>query len=153
MSYFCEHSSWPRSNLEGPDSITSFVYYVSVAVCLFGCMCVCVCVWTGEDAGIRGIVQYVTFSKTYHFSGVKLIAWTIRSTAKDAANVTRCHGLVPKKKMSKFVDEITRLSLWIFYADRPVYIYDITLIWLIHFVNELTSNDAVNSNTFTVNGL
>jgi len=36
--------------------------------------CVCVCVWTGEDAGIRGIVQYVTFSKTYHFSGVKLIA-------------------------------------------------------------------------------
>ena len=41
-----------------------------------------------------------------------------------------------QEKMSKFVDEITRLSLWIFYADRPVCIYDITLIWLIHFVNE-----------------
>ena len=58
-----------------------------------------------------------------------------------------------QEKMSKFVDEIMRLSLWIFYADRPVYIYDITLIWLIHFVNELTNNDAVNSNTFTMNGL
>jgi len=34
-----------------------------------------------------------------------------------------------QEKMSKFVDEIMRLSLWIFYADRPVYIYDITLIW------------------------
>ena len=63
-----------RSYIEGPDSITSFVYYyVSVAVWVFGCMCVCVC-RRGEDAGIRGIVQYVTFSKTYHFSGVKLIA-------------------------------------------------------------------------------
>jgi len=45
----------------GSNSITSFVYYyVSVAVCVFGCMCVCV--EGEEDSGIRGIVQYVTFS-------------------------------------------------------------------------------------------
>ena len=42
---------------------------------------------------------YAYFLKTYHFSGEKLIAWTIRSTAED----TQCkrysnHGLVLKRR-------------------------------------------------------
>ena len=58
----------------GSNSISScFVhYYVSVAVCVFGCMCVSV--EGEEDAGIRGIVQYVTFSIDVSFFRCKIIA-------------------------------------------------------------------------------
>ena len=59
--------------LRGP--IVSPILYIIMCPWLYAYLDACVCVCgRGEDAGIRGIVQYVTFSKTYHFSGVKLIA-------------------------------------------------------------------------------
>ena len=58
--------------LRGP--IVSPVLYIIMCPWLYAYLDACVHVWTREDAGIIGIVQYVTFFKTYHFSGVKLIA-------------------------------------------------------------------------------
>ena len=47
---------------------------VCVCVCACVCVCVCVCVFVQgeEDAGIRGIVQYVTFSIDVSFCRCKI---------------------------------------------------------------------------------
>ena len=79
----------------------------------------CICVFSKDVSFFRWKINSVNYKKHSGRYSVQTLleSWT---------------GTKEEKK--KFIDATPRLSLGIFYADHPVYIFDFTLIRLIHFV-------------------
>ena len=72
-------------------------------------------------------VQYVTFSKDVSFFRWKINSVNYKKHSGEYMQTLPQSWTGTQEEKSKFVDATTRLSLWIFYADRPVNIFDVTL--------------------------
>ena len=121
----------------------------ALAIWVLGCIYVCVCVWRGRGP-IRGIVQYVIFSIDVSFFAWKINRVNYKKHSGRWLQTTLTESWTgTQEEKSKFVDATrhhARLSLWIFYADRSVYIFD--LHWSDWYVLSTMGYDAVNKNTF-----